>query len=94
MGAQLPLTPPGTAILSVEDGALTLLGEEGLMWRQSPDGPDDWIDPTRPATLLPRKGALLQDRPALTLRNDGSAPLLRLLTVATADEGTTQAAKS
>jgi hypothetical protein len=79
MGAQMPLRPPGAAILAVETGALTLRGEQGLLWRQTVGGPDDWIDPAYPATLLPGEGALLQNRPEVTLRNDGSAPLLVLL---------------
>lgn len=79
MGAQLSLSPPGAAILAVESGALTLRGDQGLLWRQTAGGPDAWIDPAYPATLLPREGVLLQDQPKVTLRNDGSAPLLVVL---------------
>jgi hypothetical protein len=79
MGAQLPVSSPGAAILSVETGALTLLGDEGLMRRQTPNGPDAWIDPAHLVTLLPGEGVLLQDQPEVTLRNDSSAPLLVLL---------------
>ena len=81
-GVQLQLAPPGAAILAVETGALTLDGNRGLLWRQTAGGPDDSIDPAYPAPLLPGEGALLQDQPEFTLRNDGSAPLsVVLLTV-------------
>jgi hypothetical protein len=82
-GALVPLTSPGAAVLSVEAGALTLLAGQGLIWQQSPAGPDGWVPPASAATLLPGDGVLLQDRPQVTIRNDGTGPLLLLvLTVA------------
>ena len=79
----------GAAVLAVETGALTLTVGQGLAWQQPPDGPDAWIAPASAATLLPGDGALLQDRPRITLRNDGSGPLLLLmLTVTPAERAT------
>jgi hypothetical protein len=83
-GDQRPLRPPGAAILAVEMGTLTLVDDQGLIMQQSPDGPDEAVDPVRPATLLPGEGAFLQDRPEAILRNDGSASLEVVLLTAVA----------
>jgi hypothetical protein len=87
-GANTPLSSPGAMILSVEAGALTLLSSQGLVWQQSLAVSNGWIDQENPATLLPSEGALLQDRPTVTLGNESSGPLLLLvLTVAAVDTG-------
>jgi hypothetical protein len=84
-GGTLPLTAPGPVDLAVETGALTLSARGGLVWQQPPDGPDVLIAPASAATLLPGDAALLQDEASVSLRNDGSGPVLALvLTVAPA----------
>jgi hypothetical protein len=75
----MPLTEPGPVDLAVETGALTLDVSGGLVWLQHPDGPDAMIAPGSGATLLPSDAALFQDEAGITIRNDGSCPLLALL---------------
>jgi len=81
-GDGVPLTAPGPAILAVETGALTLVADQGMVWRQPPDGPDTLVGPDSQTTLLPDDGALLPGEAGVTLRNNGSSPLqLLVLTV-------------
>jgi hypothetical protein len=83
----MPMIAPGAAVLSVEAGALSLAAEQGLIWRQPPDGPDEWVAPASEATLLPNDAAILQEAARVTLRNAGSGPLLVLsLTIVRAEE--------
>jgi quercetin dioxygenase-like cupin family protein len=91
-GEATPLTAPGSLVLAVETGALTLVLRQGLAW-QHPLGPDVWIAPGSDATLLPDNGALLQEGASVTLRNAGSGPVLVLaLTVEPDGIATPQAA--
>ena len=73
----------GAAVLAVEAGVLTLVVRQGLVWEQTPDRPDAWAAPASETTLLTGDGALLQDRPQIGLRNDGSGPLLLLMLTVT-----------
>jgi hypothetical protein len=89
-GGAVALTAPGPVDVAVETGVLTLEARGGLVWRQPPDGPDQFIAPASSTILLPDDGALLQDAAQVTLHNAGSGPLLVLvLTVTPAAKGGT-----
>jgi hypothetical protein len=86
-GRSLLLPAPGPVNLAVETGALTLAVGGGLVWQQRPDGTDSSIAPASAATLLPGDAALLHDEASVTLRNDGSGPLLALVLSVTPVDG-------
>ena len=90
-GGSLPLTAPGPVDLAVETGALTLSAHGGLVWQQPPDGPDVLIEPASATTLLPGDAALLQDEASVSLRNDGSGPVLALVLTVAPDASPTSA---
>ena len=79
VGGSAPLAVRGPAVLATEAGVLSMVALRGVVWRQPPSDPAEWIDTDRETTLTPSDGALLGDDADVTLRNAGSGPALALV---------------